>query len=481
MNFLETVQSFIAARNARAYLVGGAVRDRLLGQATHDLDIAVAGSAAGLGRALADSLGGSFYVMDETFDVARVILDHEGTREIVDFARLRGDSVVEDLAARDFTLNAMAADARTWTGDPGEVIDPFHGVDDLGARRLRVVSEDVFRNDPVRLLRAVRFEAELLMALDPPSEALVRRDAPQLAYASLERVRDEMLRILAAPNVLRQLRRLDELGLCTQVVPELEAARGVTQSPPHVFTVLEHSWYAVAAAAESERAGYLDIAAGAFARQLQEHFAQTIAGECTRANFLRLVLLLHDIGKPTTRSVEPGGRIRYFNHEAVGAEMVEAILRRLKFSNLQITLAKTIVAHHLRPFLLTQSGISDRAVYRFFRDTGSAGVDIAVHAWCDQRATYGDGMPAEVEASIQAVIGRLLDRYYHAHLQVVSPPALVNGRDVMDALQLLPGPEIGKWLEQVREAQAAGQIKTREQALAFLARSGETPRGRAPE
>jgi len=465
-NLLERLRAFLVARDTPAYLVGGTVRDILLGRVTHDLDVSVQGDASELARAFADEHGAAFFIMDATFDVARVIFNQGETREVVDFARLRGTSVEMDLATRDFTVNAMAADAGTWSGNPDAVIDPFHGLADMAAHRLRGVSAETFVNDPVRLLRAIRFEAELEFALDDATENLIRRDAPLITHAPGERVREEFMRILSARNVLRHLKRLDSLGLLGYVVPELNALRGVTQSPPQIYDVFEHSLHAVGAVEETERAGYMDIAQAAFGEQLREHFKQH--SYYSRRELLRLTLLLHDIGKPQTRSIGENGRIHFYRHEDVGTDLAEGILRRLRLSNDEIAVVKTIIANHLRPILLAQSGVSDRAVYRFFRDTGDVGVDVAVHAWCDQRATYGDAMPAEIESSLQAVIGRLLDRYYHARETVISPPLLLTGNDVMEQLNLQPGPRIGALLEAVREAQAVGKVATREEALEFL-------------
>jgi putative nucleotidyltransferase with HDIG domain len=307
----------------------------------------------------------------------------------------------------------------------------------------------------------------------------VLRDASLIENAPMERVRDELTKIIAAPNVLRNLGRLDALDLLGRVLPELNAMRGVTQSAPHVYDVFEHSLRAVAAVQEIERAAYLDIAQGAFGAQLSEHFSKLTSGGRTRRELLRLALLLHDIGKPATRSVDENGRIRFLGHETVGAEMAEHALRRLKFSNDESALVKTIVANHMRP-LHTQNGISNRAVYRFFRDTGDAGVDIAVHSWCDQRATYAGDADSDEIPGLQAVIGRLLDGYYHAHERVVAPTTLVNGNDVMKVLQLPPGPRIRALLDAAREAQAIGEVTTREEALEFIARLSDQkfdPRG----
>lgn len=476
MSPLEPLRSFLKTRNERVYMVGGTVRDLLLERGVgygnaHDLDVAVQGSASQVARAFADEIGAAYYLMDESFDVARVILTSaEGARDFVDFARLRGESIEHDLATRDFTINAMAVSAVDWNGAREEIIDPFNGRADVDARRVRVISDQVFQNDAVRLMRAARIEAELNFVLEAETEAVLRRDAPLIEHAPMERVRDEFIKLLGAENVLRNLHRLDALDLLGRVLPEVNAMRDVTQSPPHLYSVFEHSLHAVAGAEETERAGYLNLAQGAFGAQLRAHFSQTTSGARTRRELLRLALLLHDVGKPATRTVEADGRIRYFGHEHVGAQLASHALHRLKFSNEEIGLLKNIVANHLRPLHLTLSGLSNRAVYRYFRDLSDVGVDVVIHAWCDQRATFGSNSDDEEVSQLQAVVGRLLDRYYHAHAQVVSPPPLVNGNDVIQRLNLPPGPRIGEILDAVREAQAVGEIETRAQALEFLSR-----------
>lgn len=470
MNVLESLRTFFRARGTSAYFVGGTVRDVLLRRELHDIDVSVVGEATPLARAFADEIGAAFYVMDADFDVARVIMTENGSRTVVDLARVRGGTIEHDLATRDFTINAMAAEAGTWSGDSSEVIDPFDGQSDLKARRLRVVAATVFDLDPVRLLRATRMEAELGFALDTPSESLVRRGASKLRDAPQERVRDEFVRLLAAKNVQRNLYQLDELGLLNQVLPELEPLRGVEQSPPHTFDVFNHSIHAVAAWEETERARFQNIVEGAFSTQLGARFDATLSAERTRAVLMRLTLLLHDIGKPGTRTQDATGRNHFYRHEESGAELAQAALRRLRFSNDEIESATTIIRHHLRPILLAQTGASDRAVHRFFRDAGDVGIDVAVHAWCDQRATYGDPMPPEANSALQAVISRMLDRYYHAHAQVIAPPAMVDGNDLLRELNLSPGPQIGKLLQAIREAQAVGEVTSRDQALEFAGR-----------
>ncbi len=469
MTVLDQLLAFVCERRARAYLVGGFVRDLLLDRPRYDIDVSVAGSALPLARAFADAVGGAFYVMDEEHDVGRVIIEPDGERYFVDFALVRGDTIEQDLATRDFTINAMALDASQGSIAEAELIDPFGGRGDLEVRRVRAVSNSVFLNDPVRLLRAVRFEAALSFMIEEATEQLMKRDAGRIDRASPERLRDEFCKIIAAPGVVRNLQRLDGLGLLGALFPEVVALKGVEQPAPHKYDAFEHSLLAVGAFEQVQKSGFLNLAEGAFVEHLEPHFEQLLSGGHERGTMLRIALLLHDLGKAATRSEEARGKTHFFGHEVMGAELAGLALRRLRFSNEEIGLVTTIVANHLRPILLAAGlAVSDRAVYRYFRATGDAGVDTAIHAWCDQRATYGPAGTLEKEADLQAVVARLLDRYYHAREEIVSPALLLDGQEVMGALGIGPGPRVGKLLAALQEAQATGQVSSREQAIKFV-------------
>jgi poly(A) polymerase len=481
MKVLDQLFDFVVRRKAQAYLVGGCVRDLLLGRERYDIDVAVTGNASALARAFGDEIHGAFYVMDEENDVARVVYEADGLRFYVDLAHVRGESIDQDLATRDFTVNAMALDISSGSWSDAALIDPFDGREDLAARRLRAVASSVFENDPVRLLRGVRFEATLGFALDSETESYVRRDARQLVDGAPERVRDEFYRIISAGASVRNLWRLDELGLLQFILPEVTALKGVVQSPPHTYDVFEHSIQAVGALEEMERGHFLNLAEGAFSQQLELHFAETVSGDHRRGMLQRIALLLHDTGKLNARSEEADGRVRFLGHEETGARIAEQALRRLRFSNEEIALVSTTIAHHLRPvWLAVGAAVTDRAVYRFFRATGKVGVDVAIHSWCDQRATYGQTEYSVPEAELQAVIARLLDRYYHAHDRTVEPPQLLNGREVMKTLGIKSGPRVGQVLDELREAEAAGEVSTREQAIEFIRfRNGDSAAGHA--
>jgi tRNA nucleotidyltransferase/poly(A) polymerase len=472
MNVLDQVLAFIAEQNVEAYFVGGLVRDELLGRtAKRDIDLAIDGDASELARAFADAMGGAYYLMDEEHDVARVIIGETD----VDFARLRG-ALREDLATRDFTINAMARQLGS-----NELFDPFHGQKHLAQKQICAVTDEAFQNDPVRLLRAIRFAGELGFALGAHTEKLIRRDAHLLAFASMERARDELYKILALPDPTTWLRRMDELGLLAALLPEVSALKGVTQSAPHAFDVFEHTLRALDELVALQANEYVDVANGECVAELQTHFAQIVSAERTRGTLLRLAMLLHDVGKPPTRSVDAAGAIHFYAHEARGAALSDALLRRLRFSNDEIAIVTRIVAEHVRPAQLAREPhLRNRAVYRFFRDAGDAGVDACVVMLADQRGKTVTLNDAE-DARYRAANAILLDRYFRAHDQVIAPPMLMDGKTLMRELHLEAGPRVGELLEAIREAQAEGEVTTREQAIAWARGMLAKDRGRMTE
>jgi putative nucleotidyltransferase with HDIG domain len=469
MDPLEQVSAFLTARGVRAYWVGGLVRDVLLERrVVRDIDLAVEGDAKAMARAFADSTGGAFYLMDVEHNVARVIRDEV----YFDLAELRGD-LRSDLATRDFTVNAMALpiSALFSLGRPvdlAKIVDPFGGIQDVRDRKIRALSGEVFQADPVRLLRAVRLAGELGFTVEPETVALVQTHAWRLADASSERARDELCKILALSEVIVWLRRLDQFGLLAALLPEVTALRGTRQPEPHRHDALEHTLQVVADLETTQKSGYQTVAAGRFASELVSHFSKRVSGGRSRGLLLRLIGLLHDIGKSVTGSVDSEGDIHFLGHETRGAGMTAEILERLRFSRDEIRIATSVVAHHLRPAQLAREPqVTNRSVYRFYRDVGAAGLDVCVLALSDARGKTTPLLDEQREAEVRRAVTILLERYFDAYDRVVAPRPLVSGRTLMQELRVPPGPQVGRLLEAIRQAQAEGQIQTREQALAL--------------
>ncbi len=483
----QEVRGLAERLGVRVWLVGGAVRDALLGRwPVHDWDFAVDRDGLRLARAVADDLDGAYFPLDTERGTGRAIMTAaDGSRIELDFALLRGADLKADLMVRDFTINALAMD------QTGALVDLTGSQADLQARLVRATSERAFRDDPVRLLRAVRVAAELEFGIDPQTEAWMRRDAALLNEPSPERVRDELVRILTLPNAALHVERLNDLGLLAPLLPEVTALKQISQTWPHRFDVWKHTLHildalegVVAAVTGQEVAprpladpppvAWGDVARvlGQFAGEITTHLAVEVSSGRDRWAVLKLAALLHDIGKPQTQSRdEEDERIHFYNHDLVGASIAVQRMQALRFSREEMERVRVIVGQHLRPAHLAHTdAVTRRAVYRYFRATGCAGVDVALLSLADHLSTWGPNLEEERWSRRLHVAETLLTHCFERYEETVEPPPLVTGHDLMDSLALEPGPQIGRLLETIREAQAAGEVRTTEEGLALARR-----------
>jgi poly(A) polymerase len=476
---LRRVSALLDESGTGAYLVGGLLRDIILGRPFADIDIAVDDDGIATAQKIASALGGSFVLLDRENGIGRVVLSGDGTTKPweLDFSRLQG-GIEPDLSRRDFTINALAIDlagliANAGNIDVAGIIDPFHGRDDLEKKIIRAVSQDCFRDDPARLLRAVRLAAELGFVIDAGTEALAIKDHELVITVAGERVREELLKLLAVPDTGGWLRHLDRSGLLTAIIPELTATKGVIQPKEHYWDVFEHTLETVSAVDFVLRQGNWRYA-GQEARDsvpwspvLAAHFRLEVSHGSTRQSMLKVAALLHDVAKPSAKAVGEDGRTHFIGHARLGAEIAIGILGRLRFSSREIKLVEVMVKEHLRPTQLSNEGMpSHRAVYRFFRDAGEAGTDILFLNLADHLATRGP----ELDLAGWQEHTRLTEYILAAHQaqeKLAAPVKLLNGNDLILSFGLSPGPKIGTILELVKEAQASGEISTREEALAL--------------
>ena len=440
-------------------LVGGAVRDAWLARPCVDLDIAVPAGALALAARVAERVSGTCVVLDAERGAARVIAGAL-TLDVTDF---RAPSLEADLALRDFTVNALAVPLHGLLRDGrARIVDPTGGLADLKARRLRPPSPGVLADDPLRALRAVRFEATLGLRLTPAAACAVRAVAPALAHTSAERVRDELVSLLDLPDTARALRRADTLGLLAVIFPEAQPMRATAQPAPHRFDVLEHSLRAVAGC---DRIVARPEALAPFGEELAAHLAAPLGGQVDRRRALKLAALLHDVSKPETRR-RIGGRIRFFEHDVLGARRARAIGERLRLPERVSAVLERLVRHHLRPMHLAQAGeITRRARYRFYRDLSEDTRDLLLLVLADSAAVTGVSPFAVWRKS--TVVRDLLGGLAVEEQEAAAPP-LLRGEDVMARYGLAPGPEVGRLLARAREAQGLGLVATREEALSFL-------------
>ncbi|HEX7734923.1 MAG TPA: HD domain-containing protein [Ktedonobacteraceae bacterium] len=491
LSALTRVARFFADQQAPVYLVGGSLRNLLMGDPCSDWDLVAAGDAHKLARRLADTLGGFYAHMHER--ASRVVLRFPDAPELVlDISPLHGQTLEEDLRARDFTLNAMAAPlapvleqlecAGSLADDSISLIDPLHGLEDLRKLQLRVVDSEVFRRDPLRMLRALRFASRYHLTIVSGTEKLLRRDSSLLPQVAGERIQAELYTLLTQPGALEQLYRLDSYGLLLVLFPELQVACGMRQPLPHYWDVMEHSLQCVhslevlSAALEAPRdtpfapelaALPADGEALAEIRELLREGEQEEVFQFAELGTARMKLgaLLHDIGKPLTYTVDGQGSIHFYGHPQIGAPVAGEIMARFSASTQDRRLVQLITAHHMRPGQLGQDGpVTPRAIRRYFVDLGPTGILVALFSLADHLATLGP-QPRTAAWSRHLAVTRLLLTSYIRERAKILPPRLVRADELMSRLRLQPGPILGQLLEAIAEAQADGLIHSREEAI----------------
>ena len=466
------------------YLVGGAVRDALLGRESHDLDFAVPAGGIKLARHIADKLNGAFYPLDLERDTGRVVLTREdNTRIILDVATYRGADIEADLRDRDFTINAIAFNLNTDT-----LFDPTSGGNDLRARLVHACTPESLVNDPVRVLRAVRLAAGLGFQIDVETRQQMKQASGQLRSVPPERLRDELFRILDGPQPGAAIRALEMLGVLPHILPELSSLKGVEQPAPHVYDVwmhtiatlnhLEDILAPLAPGYDPEStddlyAGLLVLRLGRYREQFAAHFASTLNTDRSVRALLFFAALYHDVAKPVCKTAGDDGRIRFWEHDEKGAEMAAERANTLHLSNEEIHRLRIIVHNHMRIHFHSNRLESEhktpsrKAIYRFFRDAGEAAVDLTLLALADSRATRGHTLTQESWTAELDICRILLENYWEKPAETISPPRLLDGNELMAEFDLKPGPRIGETLEAIREAQATGKVHTRKDALIF--------------
>ena len=478
-SLLTTVSNFLTEQDIKSYLVGGFVRDVLLRRDTADIDIAVAADAAEIASKVANALGGRFVLLDKVNRVGRVVVVDKGApsggRWELDFSTFEG-SIEQDLAQRDFTIDAIAVGLGELPKDYADVhlIDPFDGWADLQHGVIRTVSETAFESDAARLLRAVRLAAELGFGLDSQTEAQVQRNCHLIADVAGERLREELLRLLAVPQSEPFLPYLDDLGLLTAIIPQLAQAKGVEQPKEHFWDVFDHSIETVIAVDFLLRQGtwkYANdevLAIAPWSEVLAQHFALEVSSGSTRRSLLKLAALLHDVAKPQTKAIGEDGRMHFLGHAKLGAAMAVDILERLRVSSKEVKLVEVMVREHLRPGQMSQGELpTHRAIYRYFRDTGEAGIDILFLSLADHLATRGPQLNLARWQEHAQMVKYVLAQHFEQERLVV-PAKLVDGHDLINIFGMSPGPKIGEVLEAVREAQASGELASKEDALSYI-------------
>jgi len=448
-----------ALPDARAWIVGGTVRDALLGRPLVDIDLAVDGDAHAAAEAIRAHTRGPIFRLSDAFLSYRALAPDRSW--MADLTPLQGPTIEDDLRNRDFTVNAIAVPLHG-----GEPVDPLGGIPDVERRILRVLP-GAYERDPLRPLRLVRLATELDLAPDPDTAEATRQAAPRVPEAAAERVFAELRRLVLADRVLDGLDLADDLGIVRAVIPELADLHDVEQSHFHHADVHGHTIEVLQELIGLEHD--LERVFGDLAPRLRAVLDEPLADELTRGQALRFAALLHDIGKPHTRGVRPDGRVTFIGHDSVGADVIAGICRRLKTSTALREFLGKITRHHLAlGFLVHERPLSRAAVYQYLTTTEPVEIETTLLTCADRLATRGRNAEAAIEAHLD--LARELMAEALDFREGGRPKPAVRGDVLARELGLRGGPELGELIERLREAAFTGEATTPDEAIALARR-----------
>ena len=453
-DFILDLQDIFLEWNTPCYIVGGAVRDAWLRYPIHDIDLATPKDAIGLARRLTNRLNADIYIMDDVRDVARVWVKHDDITLHIDIARFRGDSLADDLSDRDFTINAMAVDM---LGDINLLIDPLNGETDLDTHVIRQCNPQSIQNDPVRGIRAVRQSIGLSARITPDTLSAIRTYANTINNVSSERVRDEFIKLLSLPRPHSAIRILETVGLLGHIIPQIGALYTQKPSPytndgwSHTLLTIE-KLYGVYMTISPQRTdstaavfdlGMMVTALDIYRKQLQAHILSEWANDRPHKALLILGGLLH----------------------LLPSDEVDTIATALRLSNDEKKRLMMMVSAYAD---LPNIALEPLPLHYFWRKYGDAGIDAVLLSLAYYLAYENIHIQQDAWLKRLEHNQHLLGAYFVYYDQIVNPPPLLTGDDLVMQFGLSPGKHIGKLLTMLREAQVLGQIHNPDEAMAYI-------------
>ncbi len=428
------------------YLVGGWIRDRFIGESSQDYDFIVHGDVVPFSEELSRSVEGTCFVMGHGKPPNCRVLGETFTMDLVP---LYSAGLPDELRRRDFTINTIA-----YSFSENRLLDLFDGFKDIEDQVVRIVSPEVLDQDPIRMLRAVRFTTTLAgFRLSEETISEIRKRSQRLFESAVERIREETDRIMVSGRAFQGLSLMHDLDLLQTLFPEFRSLSGLEQGPYHHLDAFAHTLQVVH---ELDDLGSL---VEEFKFEFQVDLEDRIA--------LLYAALLHDIGKAECLTLDQDGIPHFYGHEKIGAEMAKKVLKKYCFPNKQTERIVRLVRYHVLGLGLIHADCTEKALRRIVRKLGE---DLPLHvllSLADRKSARGKEF-REMEKRTAAIGQALLDTFSKDGEKILRPPNLVSGRDVMEILDIPPGPVVGDVLERVRGLQIDQVIRTREEALSYL-------------
>ena len=444
---------FVLKEINEGYLVGGSIRDLFTKHCVFcDRDISIKG-AENFARKIANKWDGTFIELDSENKIYRVVLPDK--INFLDISELQGNTIEEDLKRRDFTINAIAYDL---TND--KFVDVTGGLKDLKNKVLRHIDDKNFEDDPLRILRAFRFYAVTGFKMTIELENALKKYLPLALNPAKERINYEIMKLFGGDFVSGALLKMDEFGLLEKIFPCVTEMKKVPPNTHHHLDLFHHV---------VETVRQIEILYNKISGFEKEHLDAIDFGGFPRINYLKLAGFLHDIGKFSTWTIEESGRHRFIKHDDVGSKMVVPLLRDLKFSKKQIEYISCMIKNHIYPSnVIVAPSLNDRVMMRYVRKMGDNVIDNIILAKADRLSARGVDITEEIVNTNISGLDKLLDFYLSKKDSLAPLPKLIDGREIMEILNIKPSPKLGEIINAINEAQLNGDITTHEEAVNYI-------------
>jgi poly(A) polymerase len=454
------------SRDFDVYVVGGFSRDLLLKRSLNDIDLAVSRNALKYSKKIADAFKSKLITLNDTSKTYRILLKDDIVANI-DISLFNGKTIEHDLQNRDFTINATAFNLKNFEDFKKHIIfSDKNTLRDLKSKTVNTVSVESFKTDPLRMLRAFRFAAELNFKISKKTFEQIAKSAKLIRQSAPERIKNEFFRVLSVKNSAALIKDMDSCGLLSKIFAEIKKMKrsrrkyyyhpgGLFQ---HSFETMESSEKILNNLKKYFPENYADM---------QKHFNDNTAfsERVTRESLLKFAAFFHDSAKPETAKFK-NGKMRFLGHEELGAEKVKKIMFSLKSGKNDIETAVFLVSNHMRPSTLTRNNIvTKKAALKFFRDIGDKTPDLLILSMSDWHSYKKLKIFSPKELKNQEKSARELLRCYYELKNAEPLPKIIDGNIIMKRFDLKPGPWIGELLNFLAEAQLDGKIFNTDEAL----------------
>ena len=428
-SLIEKIKPYI--KNYDSYLVGGYLRDLLSGEISPDRDIAIkCDNLAKLTKKIADELNGSFVELDPVNEIYRVVFGND----YIDFAKLLNNNLIDDIKRRDFTINAITYDINN-----EKFVDITGGKKDFEEKIIRTYKISNLSDDPLRTLRAIRFQAKLGFRIDDEIINFIKENNSLILNVAPERIHQELIKTFEGKFLIDALFSMDETGLLDVIFPFFKDIKKIPSNSHH----------------------HLD---------LFHHLIETTRNIRINKPELKLAAFIHDLAKPDCWTIEKDtGRHRFIGHDELGAKKVVPFLKKLKFSNKEIEYISKMVQFHIYPSaLMKDENVTERAIIRFIRKVGDDTLDLLELARADRLSARGPAVSDEMVQVNLSNLEKLKEKYFEISPKLKEMPKLVDGNEIMQILNLKPSPKLKEIIDEIKELQLEGKINTKEDAINFL-------------